>query len=67
MPRMARRGRDDAAKAAVKAYFAARHGDHIYPDEVAEALDMDLLRVIALCEALTAEGKLAHAARSRRG
>ena len=51
---------DDEAKAAIKAYFQSHHGQNIYPDDVADALDMDILRVIALCEALVAEGKLAH-------
>lgn len=49
---------DAEAKDEIKAYFAARAGAAIYPDEVAEALGLDLLRAVRLCEALVAEGRL---------
>lgn len=49
---------DEEAKDEIKAYFAARDGAAIYPDEVAEALGIDLLRAVRLCEALVAEGRL---------
>lgn len=50
---------DDGLKARVKAYFEEHDGETLYPDDVAEALDLDLLTAIEICESLVREGRLA--------
>ena len=47
------------AKREIKSYFDRRDDKNIYPDEVVEALQLDLLLVVKLCEKLTNEGQLA--------
>lgn len=47
------------AKAKIKALFQQRHGEVLFPDDVAEALSMDLGQAIELCEELAAEGQIA--------
>lgn len=47
------------AKKEIKAHFRDNHGKTIYGDEIAEALNLDLMQVIEICEDLEREGKIA--------
>ena len=50
---------DAKAKSEVRAFFKEHDGEVIYPDDVAEALNIDLMQAVRVCEALTKEGKIA--------
>ncbi len=50
---------DAEARALIKKFFVEHDGEVFYPDDVAEALDLDLGQAIKVCRELTAEGKLA--------
>lgn len=50
---------DDRAVKEITDFIAANEGETVFPDEVAEALDLDLMKVIEICEALVEEGKIA--------
>ncbi len=49
----------EQAKKEIKAHFRDNHGKTIYGDENAEALNLDLMQVIEICEDLEREGKIA--------
>lgn len=46
------------AKREIRAYFRENDGKEIYPDEIAEALNLDLMQVISLCDELEDAGKI---------
>lgn len=46
------------AKREIRAYFRENDGKEIYPDEIAEALNLDLMQVISLCDGLEDAGKI---------
>lgn len=46
------------AKREIKVYFRENDGKEIYPDEIAEALNLDLMQVISLCDELEDAGKI---------
>ncbi len=50
---------DTEAKEAIKQYFAKHHGRDIFPDEVADAIGLELVRTIRLCEELMKENRIA--------
>lgn len=47
------------AKKEIRAHFRDNHGKTIYGDEIAEALNLDLMQVIEICEELEREGRIA--------
>ena len=51
---------DAVAKALITHFFQTHHTQVIHPDEAAEALGLDGLRTIRLCEGLTEEGLIAN-------
>jgi hypothetical protein len=54
------RGISDAvAKEEIKAYFEQRHGETVYPSDVAEDLDLDYDRTIRLIGELESDGRVA--------
>lgn len=46
------------AKREIRAYFRENDGKEIYPDEIAEALNLELMQVISLCDELEDAGKI---------
>lgn len=50
---------DEQAIMEITEFITAHEGTAVFPDEVAEALDLDLMKVIEICEALVEEGKIA--------
>lgn len=50
-----------SAKQAIKAYFEQHHGEVMYPDDVADALGLDILQAVQLCAALAEEGEIGEA------
>ena len=50
------------AKREIRAYFREHDGKEIYPDEIAEALNLDLMQVITVCDELEKDGKITSAA-----
>ncbi len=46
------------AKREIRAYFRKNDGKEIYPDEIAEALNLDLMQVISMCDELEDAGKI---------
>ena len=46
------------AKREIRAYFRDNDGKEIYPDDIAEALNLDLMQVISLCDELEDAGKI---------
>ena len=46
------------AKREIRAYFRENDGKEIYPDEIAGALNLDLMQVISLCDELEDAGKI---------
>lgn len=52
---------DENAKLEIKSFFEKHHGKTLFPDEVADALDLDVLQVIRLCRELAGEGEIAEA------
>lgn len=46
------------AKREIRAYFRENDGKEIYPDEIAEALNLDLMQIISLCDKLEDAGKI---------
>lgn len=50
---------EDSAKQAIKAYFEARHGDTVYPSDVADALNLDYDNVVRLIGELERDGRVA--------
>jgi hypothetical protein len=55
----ARQVSDDEAAKEVKSFFEARHGEDLYPDDVAENLDLPLDQAIRVCARLAEEKKIA--------
>ena len=55
---------DGEAKAEIKAFFDENHGEVLYPDEVADALRIEVDQAIRLCDDLSRDGEIAQAARS---
>lgn len=56
---------DDTAKREIKDLFERRHGEILYPDEVAEELNIDVMQAVRVCEALDREGKIGKKASQR--
>lgn len=56
--RKARAIADDEAAQEIVTYLDSHSDETVYPDDLAEALGLDLMRVIELCEMLSAEGKI---------
>jgi transcriptional regulator with AAA-type ATPase domain len=52
---------DDAAKAKIKAYFEQRHGQTVYPSDVAEELRLEYSRTVRLINELESNGQVARA------
>ncbi len=52
---------DEDAKLEIKSFFEKHHGKTLFPDEVADALDLDVLQVIRLCRELEGGGEIAEA------
>ena len=50
---------DAKAKSEVRAFFKEHDGEVIYPDDVAEVLNIDLMQAVRVCDALAKEGKIA--------
>ena len=50
---------DAKAKSEVRAFFKEHDGEEIYPDDVAEVLNIDLMQAVRVCDALAKEGKIA--------
>ena len=50
---------EDAARAAIQAYVDANKGRDVYADEISDALGLDLLRVVRICEILREGGAIA--------
>ena len=46
------------AKNEIKEFFEGRHGEVLYPDEIAEALNLEIEQVIRLCRELEVEDKI---------
>lgn len=42
----------------IRVFFRENDGSEIYPDEIAEALNLDLMQVIEICEDLENAGKI---------
>jgi hypothetical protein len=62
--RRAPRGRaitDTDAKAAIKAYFEKRHGETVYPSEIADELHLDYDRALRLIGELESDGQVTKA------
>ncbi|MBI1206030.1 MAG: hypothetical protein GC191_01940 [Azospirillum sp.] len=58
-PRMVqRRLTDDEARQEIRAFFLKNRGGTLYPDQIAQALNLEIGRVADLCEALAGEGLL---------
>lgn len=49
---------DAKAKSEVRAFFNEHDGELIYPDDVAEVLNIDLMQAVRVCDALAKEGKI---------
>jgi len=47
------------ARTLIKGYFVQHHGSVFFPDDVAEALNLDIGQTIEICRALASEGSLA--------
>ena len=47
------------AKKEIRGYFAKHDGELIYPDDIADDLNLEMQQVIEICEALAEEGKIA--------
>lgn len=47
------------AKKAIKALYEQRHGEVLFPDDVAKTLHFDLGLTIELCKELADEGRIA--------
>jgi hypothetical protein len=47
------------AKRMIRRFFAERHGETLYPDDVAEAMNLDLSQTIELCRELAVDGAIA--------
>ncbi len=56
-----RRIPDDEAKQEIKSLFEERHGEVLFPSDVAEELNLEYDLVVRLLTALQREGKIAHA------
>lgn len=54
---------DAKAKSEVRAFFKEHDGEVIYPDDVAEVLNIDLMQAVRVCDALAKEGKIAQTTR----
>lgn len=54
---------DAKAKSEVRAFFNEHDGEVIYPDDVAEVLNIDLMQAVRVCDALAKEGKIARTTR----
>ncbi len=54
---------DAKAKSEVRAFFNEHDGEVIYPDDVAEVLNIDLMQAVRVCDALAKEGKIAQTTR----
>ena len=46
------------AKRDIRVYFRENNGKDIYPDEIAEALNLDLMQVITVCDELEKDGRI---------
>lgn len=46
------------AKREIRAYFREHDGKDVYPDEIAEALNLDLMQVVSVCDELENAGKI---------
>lgn len=49
---------DDVARAEIKSFFEARHGETLSPDEIADVLDLDLDQAVRICRQLAKEGEI---------
>lgn len=49
---------DAQAADEIVAFYDAHKGENMYPDDVAEALKLDFLQTVRLCEQLVQEGRL---------
>jgi DNA-binding MarR family transcriptional regulator len=50
---------DDAAKQEIKAYFEKRHGETVYPSDVADELNLDYDSAVRLIGELEQDGSVA--------
>ncbi len=50
---------DAQAKKAIRAYFRENDGKGVYPDDIADALNLHLMQVVRICEELENAGKIA--------
>jgi hypothetical protein len=52
---------DDEAKARIKAHFENKHGQTVYPSDVADEIRLDYDRVLRLITELESDGKITRA------
>ena len=58
-PRRSKRISDEAAKALIKAYFEKKHGETVYPSDIADDIGIDYERTIKLIQRLEDDGQVA--------
>ena len=58
---MSRKVSDQRAKKEIVAYFSKHRGGSFDPDEIAQALNLDLSQTVKLCRKLVSEGEIVEA------